>query len=521
MMEYLNQSPIVSIVFSVFLVFIVVFQSITKKKVILPKLIFSLILTFCSFLVLFFYQDVIKSENNTYIIIMDIGMLLIEALVLIILFLSIDVSFSNQTFQRELTKSLDETKLYVLLDRKDRIKEISQAFCNDLGVKKTDCYSRNFFDVIEVKYRIIGLNGEGCLKKDVKTFYERYEKRVKEGDRKQVELDIEDDNASKSALYFNESVIFANSKYRGRILIGDIKDEESLVGLEKREFQAINDLKLVKERFVTILDKTSDGIFFNTISKNSIWANDILVKKLMLNGNSTSSEEYYNRIHPDDKELYKETLTNVKDSNYSITYRFNRGSQYVYVKEEGHRIRYDDSIELCGIVSVYDDFSYEKTNTSLDNVRSEEELVKDINELYREDKTFELVHLKLVSIPDLNEKFGRAIGNLCMSQYLDKFRDEFVYGNMLYRTSGLEFVGIITEYNKMETLKAKLRDENKLLHLSFSYGKEKGQIDVNMGIAMSSEAQNADDIIRVTRQALKYSLNENYISSYCYYKDIR
>jgi hypothetical protein len=73
----------------------------------------------------------------------------------------------------------------------------------------------------------------------------------------------------------------------------------------------------------------------------------------------------------------------------------------------------------------------------------------------------------------------------------------------------------------METLRAKLRDENKLLHLNFSYGKEKGQIDVNMGIAMSSEAQNASDILRVTRQALKYSLNENYISSYCYYKDIR
>ena len=42
------------------------------------------------------------------------------------------------------------------------------------------------------------------------------------------------------------------------------------------------ELELIKNRFVTILEKTNEGIYFTDLENGYIWCNDTLVKKLSL-----------------------------------------------------------------------------------------------------------------------------------------------------------------------------------------------------------------------------------------------
>lgn len=520
MMDYLKQSPLIPLVLSGLLVVIILMQSVTKKKFLIVRLLISFSITFVSAMILFFYQEIQGFKEDAYKILIYIGMYLIDIADLVILFTSFDLSLVNETFQRELVKSLNESKMYVILDKKEKIKNISKYLTDELGIEESNAIGKNFFDVIELKYRIIGLNGEGALKKDVKKYYTNYALRATT-EKTTVELEIEDDYAVKSALYFEEHSIFRGDKYTGRILIGDIKGEESLIGLEKREAEARNELELIKNRFTTVIMNSEDGIFFNTLNTDTVWCNDVLVKKLFLSGNVITGTEFFKLMHPDDLRVYQEKIANLTDENYSISYRFNTGSQYVYVKEEGHKIITNKTIELCGILRVMDDYGYEKTGTKLDNIKTEADMLQKLQKLHQEDRTYMLVEMRISSIPDVNEKFGRAVGNMCLAEYVSKINEAFVTDDLIYRVGGLNFVAIITQYNSMEKLKSNLRNDEKILHGSMTYGKDKVAIEVNMGISMSNEAGSFKDVLKNAHEALQYCSNPKFTSSYLFHKDMR
>ena len=105
-------------------------------------------------------------------------------------------------------------------------------------------------------------------------------------------------------MYFNETTIFFNGKYKGRILIFFITNKYSLIGVESELAETKENLELISERFIVVLNKSTEGIFFNTLSQKQIWFNDVLVKKLNLNGNTMSSNEFYKNIAPENLALY-------------------------------------------------------------------------------------------------------------------------------------------------------------------------------------------------------------------------
>ena len=113
------------------------------------------------------------------------------------------------------------------------------------------------------------------------------------------------------------------------------------------------------------------------------------------------SSEFYRNIHPDDIPIYEEKLSNIT-GEYSISYRFNVGGAYLYLKEEGSKIISNSQTELCGIIKVLDDESFELSKTMLDIVSSEIEMKRRFNELIAIDKIFQVVYIRLDSIPDVN-----------------------------------------------------------------------------------------------------------------------
>ena len=374
----------------------------------------------------------------------------------------------------KLTNSINQTKYYVLLDKKDKITDISELFLTDLNLTKDAVLGKNFYDILETKYYIIAFNNVECTRKDIKKYYNELCTKLNGETKATMELELMDNNKEECAFYFEETfIVSSNNKYKGKILFGDKKNEEALIGMENQINKTSKELDIIRSRFVTILEKTSEGIFFNDLKQQFIWFNDVLVSKLSLPGNTIESNTFYSYIHPDDLALYKEKMKQItsKDGEYFITYRYFNGSSYYYVREEGARISCGKSVELCGIMNVIDNYKFAKTDTVLDNIQTEPEMLARLNTLCNYQQPFLAVHFELVSIPDINKKYGRAIGNLMINDYVEFIKNKFVNDNQIYRVSGLEFVAFITDLRKMDILKNNLANNDKILHVPANFNR--------------------------------------------------
>ncbi|HRF70358.1 MAG TPA: GGDEF domain-containing protein, partial [Candidatus Pelethenecus sp.] len=206
---------------------------------------------------------------------------------------------------------------------------------------------------------------------------------------------------------------------------------------------------------------------------------------------------------------------------YSTSYRFNIGMRYAYIKESGTRITNGKTVELCGIIRTLDDYNYEKTQTELDVIKGEAEMLATMNQLYKQNRQFQAVLIRLDSIAKINEEYGRAFGNMALSQYIKLIHKNFVDEQMIFRLSGLEFMAIVQDYPKMEKLKNGIVHGEKLLHVDATFGTKKVKIDALMGICDSFDAKDAKDIYSKTKEALRFCSKPQFNASYAYYKDIR
>lgn len=511
------QHPIVPLILSVILIIYMTKQSFVERKFLKRRLFIAFLLAFVSAMILVFYPEISSSESWKNIV--DWILIGLDVFIGIVLIFCTESSTSKGQFNRDLFATLDKSKFYVLVDKKNRIKDISTLFLDDLEIYKEDAIKKNLFDVIEKKYQIISINGNSASKEDLKIYYNKSNKNRTE---KEMNLEIQDENGDVHAYYFVESPIIVFGKFKGRLFVGEKKGTEILVGMEKNLADSMVELELIKNRFMVMLEKTKDGIFFADMIDSSIWLNDILVEKLNLAGNTLSIEEFRRNIHQDDLAMLKAKLSQVNNitPSYSVSYRYNIGTRYIYLKEEGSRISNGKSIELCGVISILDGAHYERTQTELDNILGEPELYAVLKQLFLQKKIFQIVHLRVESIPEINEKYGRSIGSMSLSEYVKIIKNRYVDGNMIYRISGLEFIVLVTDYRKMDMLKNALSNGEKILHVSAEYGSMNVKIDVSMGISYSSDASNPKMALNNSKEALRFASNPKYNSNYVYFKDI-
>ena len=168
-----------------------------------------------------------------------------------------------------------------------------------------------------------------------------------------------------------------------------------------------------------------------------------------------------------------------------------------------------------------DDYGFSKTQTLLDEIKTEPEMLSRLKQLEEADKIFQVVVFKVASVPEINEKYGRAIGNLQLAQYVNFFKNTFVTDSQIYRTGGLEFVAFITDYRKMDVLKNNLYNGEKILHSKASYAQEEVQCEVYMGISAIDDELSHKNCLTNAYKALKFASNPQFKSNFAYYKDVK
>ena len=521
-MEYFKSSPGVTLLFCFLLISIILMQCLTRKIFFKLRFIIAAIVTAGTGVITVFYNQMRTSEYTFWGYFADYSLLAIDVILVILLFTSIDFSFTSEVLNKELTKSIDSSRNYVLLDKKDRVKEISTSLATELGIDKSDAYGKNFFDVVEINNRIVGINGEEVFSDEIKSFYAHY-KRDKSRIVNPFEITITvNDTAKRSVMFFTETNIFSNDKYKGRILYGNKRNEEALVGLEKDIEVASTKLDNLKNRLGFLVTATEEGIYFYNVTKKEMWFNDVLVKKLALNSNTLTAQEFLSRLHPADIDIYSEII-NKPVGDYKISYRFNTGAYYLNINETGKK-SVSSFVEICGIIDVINDFGYAKTNTILDKVQTEEYMRLKYQDLLKADnQLFEVAYFKLAEVPSINEKYGRAVGNEVLANYLYRFVHNYLPEGFIYRVGGLEFVGFLTNVNRIAALREHLlENEDKVLTISFEVANEKIKTNIHLGLAFSKDDEyHKEKTLDHAKEALSVALNERYNSKYVNYKDIK
>ena len=171
-------------------------------------------------------------------------------------------------------------------------------------------------------------------------------------------------------------------------------------------------------------------------------------------------------------------------------------------------------------MTVVDNYKFAKTDMLIDNIQTEPEMLAKLNTLCNSQQLFLAMHFELTSIPEINDKFGRAIGNLMINDYIDFIKTKFVNDNQIYRISGLEFVAFVTDVRKMDILKNNLTNNPKMLHVPANYMNETVTTEVHMGLSYSTDTPNTKEILTNAAKALKFTKNKHVKSNFIYFKEI-
>ena len=145
-----------------------------------------------------------------------------------------------------------------------------------------------------------------------------------------------------------------------------------------------------------------------------------------------------------------------------------------------------------------------------------------MNQLFKDNRYFELVVLRLKNMPKVNEMHGREVGNMLMAEYIKKLRTTFVSeSGDIFRVSGVEFAITITDPRKMDVLANGVKTNRTFLNLTMQYGSLSVELDVFAGIAIGgSDATDEHKLYQAAVQALKIAENPQFNAHGCFYRDI-
>lgn len=513
--------PIGIVILAFFLGMIFLKEAYSDKKIRIGRLIYVGTIIIAYLLLILVFNDLIK-ESKLAVKIFNWIHMGVYALLALSYFVFTVVALGNKHIYDYYLKCVENEKLFIFLGKNHKIKAVSTLFAVAFENNQKAMIGKNFFEYFDDAFTVSQINGQSYTNEGLKAIFAEL-KKSKTEDIIKREIKVYDKKSRPYVLSFMDYVIVKNGKYKGHILIGDAKTGEKLLSVEAELEEKRTSLENIGLKFTTYLELTKEGLFFYNIDQEYFWFNDVAVKELRLNGNSVSKEAFLALIHPNDLEIYKSTFSELtpQKPNYEIKYQFRNGASYAHVVESGRRLFDSTSNEIMGYIEVLNSVHYEKTNiSSLDSMKSMSDLMEDLNKLYQAGRTFELVTVRIKNIPEINETYGRDIGNLAMAEYIAALKKSFIDEDRFYRVSGLEFVFIMTDFRKMDLLSKGLSN-NLILGASKTYGSVTVKMDVYMGIAQSNDAYNPQQLIDASSKSLKTALLDQVRTNYIYYKDIK
>lgn len=521
------QHPIYPLVISIFALFIIIIQSIQTEKVLKTRLILAFFNITMSVMVFVVYQNTILS-NELYEQIYIGFNFYVYALFLLILYSSFKTATLKANHYQLFVKSIKNSKwnAYYVVDAKERIRDISSSLLAELNVEKDEIIGKKLFSILNKAVRFTKLNGQEINNRSLESYYLRYKETAKPGDSDVEELSFMNFVGNPIILHMVMQPVFALGKYKGRICVGEKKTDFDLLAVEKELNERSFELESIRHKFIATLEISEEGLFYIDLDERSIWASDTLVHMLKLPSNSMDLVDFRHLIEAEDLKKYLAMLGDltINKTQYATSYRIQVDGRYVWFKEKGKRLFEDtQSAIIMGTLNPMKTKHYLSSNIDeLDMLKDHNDMLVTMNKLFRENRYFEFMTIKLKNMPKINELHGREVGNMLMAEYIKKLRSSFVSeSGDVFRVSGIEFGVIVTDARKMDLLANGIKSNKTFLNLTMQYGSISVELEVFAGIAIAmSDANDEHQLYQAAVQALKIAENPQFTSHCCFYKDI-
>lgn len=521
------QHPIYPLIIACFTLFLVIIESIQSEKVLKNRMILAFFNIALSVMAFVLYASFIL-KNATYQTIYIGFNFFVYFVFLIILYSTFKTSTLKANHYQIFIKSIKNTQwnVYYVVDKKERIKDMSSTLLHELNMEKEDVIGKKLFTVFNQSIRFVKRNNQEINNRQLDVYYQTYKDTLKIGDQEIEELLLM--NATGQPVLFKmvNQPVYVLGKYKGRMSVGEKKSNFDLLEVEKALNHTNNELESIRHKFIATLELSDEGLFFIDLDERSIWFNDACVKHLGLPGNTLDLTDYRRQIDAEDLKKYLAALGDLTptQTTYQASYRILVKGRYLWFKEKGKRLFEDlkGSI-IMGTLNPIANRHFMSSNIDiLDGIKDQHDLLVSMNKLFKNGRYFQLMLIELKNIPKINEDHGRDVGNMMMAEYIKKLKSSFVSeSGDIFRMSGLVFGVTITDPRKMELIINGVKSNPTFLNLSMQYGSLSVDLEVFAGIAIGgSDAHQELELYDAAKKALKMAFNPQFTNHCCYYKDL-
>lgn len=522
-----EQNPIFPLIMAFISLIVVILHSIQNEKLIIKTMtlaVFNLIIS----VIVYFTKDTLiansafLSENYGYYV-------LAVYVLFVILFIT---TFVNAIYKANhyhlFVKSIRESNwnAYYIVDRRERIRDMSESLLKELNLEKSEVLGKKLFSVFNKTVRFTKINDTEIDNKSLEHYYKEYRKMAQVGDSDIQEIVFHNFEGRETILKVVLQPVYVIGRYMGRMIVGEIKTDFDLLGVEKKLSSSNLELESIKEKFIATLAISKEGLFSIDLDHKVIWASNSLINLLHLPGAEINLNDFRKLIEPADLNRYLETLSNLSIANdqYLIKYRILQGDKFIWVEERGKRIFADKyTSTIMGSINLVPVKHFRASNIDvLDQIEDSDHLMVRLNKLLEEKKYFYLMLFELSNIPAINEQHGWALGNMIIADYISKVKNSFITENGgLYRVTGLKFAAVLTDPSKLGAIKKAANTIPNYLDYDIQYGSIKETLKVYSGIAISSEDGVIEEhVYGAAEEALKMAKNPQVTHQVIFYKDL-
>jgi GGDEF domain-containing protein/PAS domain-containing protein len=281
-------------------------------------------------------------------------------------------------------------------------------------------------------------------------------------------------------------VVLFGVTFKNKIKITQNLTDYDFFELEKELDEMKNTSELLRLRFIQTIGLLSQGLIFYDEDLNGLFVTDQFLTITKSTENNLSMETYVSQIHNDDQAAYLQNIKKASKKNpaFDMKYRIKRNGSYVWVEETGRVFEFDKKTQIISAVKGIDIKLFPDTSIhEVDSLPLEPQLYTYLNQIMKETEPFYLIMFHLTNIPDINQRFGREVGNLMIAEYLKKMRYHFARDvNSVFRITGIQFALIIKEQRKYDVLLRALQSGGDLVNLALNIGGIQQVIYPNLGI---------------------------------------
>ncbi len=288
--------------------------------------------------------------------------------------------------------------------------------------------------------------------------------------------------------------------------------------LSKEHKQVLVSHESLRKRFISLIELLKEGLIFRNYD-GSLFVTEPFLTMTGHTENELDDTEHEARVHPEDREIVKTTLKKLsrRHPRYQMTYRYKKDSSYIWLKERGILVFYENRKMIISLVQCIDVKTHPVSEVDvLNTLKFNDAFYEALQEINRRRTPYHLVFFELSNIPLINAQYGRDLGDLMMGEFLNKMTYHFLKDDRsLFRIGGIRFAMIVRDERKYEILERALKYGGNLLNFEMHFGRVQETVFPHFGIQKITVFEEPiDEVVKRSNQALDIAKSEESPDNY-------